>query len=83
MVLWLLASLPAPKTTGIAAPSGLSGCPPESYLLRRLFYFVVSLLFQGLDSELLFIYGLGHPGARGLSGVGARGLLSVCGSFSL
>ena len=45
---------------------------------------MVSLLFQGLDSELLFIYGLGLAGACWLSGVGARGrfLLVVAASLA-
>lgn len=43
---------------------------------------MVSLLFQGLDSEFLFIYGPGLAGARGLSGVAGAGA-ALCMRFLL
>ena len=73
-----------PHTKGVAASSGVCGRPPESYLLRRLFCFVVSLLFLGLDFEFLFIYGC--PGSslalEGFLELQARGLLSSRGGLS-
>ena len=72
-----------PQTKGIAASSGVCGHPPESYLLRRLFCFMVSLLFLGLELEFLFICGC--PGSSlvlaGFLESQARGLVSSWGGL--